>query len=123
MSACEACGQPVAEEVVVVEEPVDLEPVAVAEVEVARIEADRDVTIAKIESKVADEELIATIAALSAENEALRAAVVPEPEPEPEPVVVVADADAQAEAPAAMEPPPVEDAPAEPKKRRSAWWG
>ena len=123
MSTCAECGQATPEPEVVIEEAVDLEPVAVAEVDVARIQADRDVTIAKIQSKVIDEELTAQLAALAAENEALRAAAAPQ-EQQQEATVVVAEPDPEPEPVAEAEPPVVEhsDEPAA-KKKRSAWWG
>lgn len=114
-------------EPVVIEEAPDTEPIADAAVEIARIEANKEVTIAKIEHRAIDEDLTAQLAALAAENEALRAQLAP-PEPEGgEVAVVVAQAEAEAEPPA-EEPPPVveqgETAPEEkPSKRRSAWWG
>jgi len=123
MSTCAECGQALPEPEVVVEEAVDLEPVAEAEVEIARIEADRDVQVAKIEAKVADDEIVAELAALRAEVEVLRAQAAPEPEQE-QAVVVVADPEPEPEPVAEPEPPVVEpsEEPAA-KKRKSAWWG
>lgn len=114
---------PDAEPDIVVEEATDLEPVADAAVEVARIEADRDVTIAKIEHRAVDSEMELALAALQAENEALRAQLAP-PEPEEIPVVVEASPEPDPEPDSA--PPVVEETSTpEPaaKKRRNAWWG
>lgn len=108
---------------IVIEEAPDTEPVAAAEVEVARIEADRDVTIARIENRVLDDELMVRVAALEAENEALRAQLAP-PEPEPVPVVVSEPAPDPGPDPGSV-PPSVEEtsapAPAA-KKRGNPWW-
>ena len=111
---------------VIIEEAPDTEPIAEAEVRIAEIEADRDVTIAKIENRAADEELLAAVAALTAENEALRAQLAP-PEPEPEEVaIVVAQADAEAAPEPESAPPAVveETSTTEParKKRSNPWW-
>jgi hypothetical protein len=110
-------------EPVIIEEAVDVEPIADATVEVARIEADRDVAVAKIEARVADEELVAALAALTAENEALRAQLAPQ-EQQQEAVVVIADPEPEPE-PVAEEAPPAVEESSEPvaKKRKSAWWG
>lgn len=109
-------------EPVVIEEAPDTEPIADAAVEIARIEADRDVTIAKVVNRAADEDVAATIAALQAENDALRAQLAPpHEEQQQEAVVVVADPEP---APVTEEPPPAVEPSEEPaaKKRKNAWW-
>lgn len=100
-----------------------------AQVEIARINADRDISLARISAKMADAEAAAVVEQIEV------AAELGEPEAEPgldaEPVVVV-DADAEAEAdptaPPETEPagtPEPETADAGPAKRdhKSAWWG
>ena len=107
---------------IVIEEAPDTEPIADAAVEIARIEADRDVTITKIENRAADEELLATVAALTAENEALRAQLAP---PEPEVPVIVAEPAPEPEAEPEGAPPVVEETSTpEPKgkARKNPWW-
>lgn len=107
---------------VVVEEAPDLEPVADAAVEIARIEADKEVTITKIQHRALDDELAVELAALRAENETLRAQLAP-PEPEEVPVVVEAPAEPEAEPESA---PPVVEATSTPepaaKKRGNPWF-
>lgn len=109
-------------EPVVIEEAPDTEPIADAAVEVARITADRDVTIAKIEHRAIDDELAVQLAALQAENEALRSQLAP---PEPEmPVQVVEAAPEPEPEPEAM--PPAVEAPTtaegKPAKRKNPWF-
>jgi len=110
---------------IVVEEAPDMEPVADAAVEIARIEADKEVSIAKIYNRSDDEQTIAELAALRAENEVLRAQLAP-PEPEPEEIaVIVANADAEAAPEPEMAPPVVEDTTTEEPKakaRKNPWW-
>jgi len=77
-------------------DPAAVEIAGEASVEVARIEADRDVVIAKLQTRSVDEEVAVQLAALAAENDALRAQLAPA-EPEQAQVVAV-------EAPAAAEP-------------------
>ena len=126
MSTCDQGFEHPDPEPVIIEEAPDTEPVADAAVEIARIEADRDVTIAKVVNRSMDEDTVATIAALQAENEALRAQLAP-PEPEPEEIaVVVANADAEA-APEPESAPPLtteETSTSEPaaKRRSNPWW-
>jgi len=115
-------------EPVVVEEAVDTEPLADSAVEIARLETARDVAVAKIENRAADEEVIARIAALEAENEALRSQLAPPPEEQQqeavEAVVVVAP-EPEPEPVAESEPPVGEPSTSdEPKgkKRSSPWW-
>lgn len=78
------------------------EAVSDASVEVARIQADRDVTVAKIEHRAVDEELVTSLAAMQARLDVIEAAMAP---PEPEPVVVVPEP--------APEPEPIAEAPPE----------
>jgi len=109
-------------EPVVIEEAPDTEPVAEAAVEIARIEADRDVTIAKVVNRSMDEETVTELAALRAENEALRAQLAPPPEEQQqEAVVVVADPVSE---PVTEEPPPAVEESSEPaaKKRKNPWF-
>ena len=81
------------------EELAAAEVVTDASVRIAEIEADKEITLAKIAAKMIDPELEAELAAAHAELETLRAIVSP-PTPEPTetaPVVVVADEDHQAD--------------------------
>ena len=89
--ACADCGieHEAPEPEVLVEEAVDVEPIADANVEVARIEAERDVTIAKISAKMEEKHDETEIEVLRAEIRALRDLIAPPvPEPEPAPVVI-----------------------------------
>jgi len=91
MHNCPDCGieHEAPEPEVLVEEAVDVEPIADANVEVARIEAERDVTIAKISAKMEERHDETEIEVLRAELRALRDLITPpEPEPEPTPVVI-----------------------------------
>ena len=124
---CPTCGH---EEVPVVEEqPLEAtEAVTEASVEIARIEADRDVTLAKIGAKTDETIVESEIAQLRGELAGMRELldrIAPKTEPvedAPEPVVVVNPEpepvidEPEAEAPAAE--------PATPKapKRKNAWW-
>jgi hypothetical protein len=108
---------------VVIEEAPDTEPIADAAVEIARIEADKEVTITKIQHRALDDELAVELAALRAENETLRAQLAPPP-PEEVPVVVEPAPEPEPEPDSA--PPVVEpttDSEPTAKKRRNAWWG
>jgi hypothetical protein len=110
-------------EPVIVDQAPDLEPVAEAEVRVAEIQAERDVAIAKISARAADEDVVAQIAALMAENEALRAQLAPAEEEQQQAVVVVADPEPEPE-PEEIAPPVVEAPEEKPeKKRKNTWWG
>lgn len=123
MSTCEMGFEHPDPEPVVIEEATDLEPAADAAVEIARVEANRDIKVAQIVNRAADEDTVARLAALEAENETLRAQLAPPPEEQQqEAVVVVAD---PAPEPVAEEAPPVVEPSEEPasKKRKSAWWG
>jgi hypothetical protein len=117
--------------------PVEAELVAAevvtdASVRIAEIEADKEITLAKIAAKMIDPELEAQLAAAMAELETLRAIVnPPAPEPtEPAPVVVVSDGDGQADddslEPSLDEP---ENVPPEPAAHKSShsmsqgWFG
>lgn len=123
MSTCDQGYDHPDPEPVVIEEAPDTEPIADAAVEIARIEADRDVAVAKIENRAADEDLAVTVAALMAENDALRAQLAPAEEQQQEAVVVVADPEPEPE-PVAESAPPIVEAPEEkPAKKKSAWWG
>ncbi len=123
MSTCNLGFEHEDPEPVIVEEAPDLEPAAEAEVRIAEIQAGRDVAVAKIEHRAIDEDTVAVIAGLRAENEALRAAAAP-PEQEQEAVVVVADPE-PGPGPAAEPEPPAAEPSAEPeaRKRKNAWWG
>lgn len=84
---------------IIFEEPSPVEEVTEAAVRIAQIEAERDVTLAKIQAKMVDPELEAENAALRAELETLRAIVSPPaPEVDPEPVVIVQADDVAPEA-------------------------
>jgi hypothetical protein len=112
-------------EPVVIEEAPDTEPIADAAVEIARIEADKEVTITKIQHRAIDDELAVELAALRAENESMRAQLAP---PDPEPVeipVEVADPAPEPDAEPDSAPPAVEStSTTEPKsaKRKNPWF-
>jgi hypothetical protein len=95
MSYCPECGTLLqAAEAEAVAEVVETAEVVSADVEIARINADRDVTLAKIgarvEEHVSDVDQAAELAAAEATAEALEEIVSPpEPEPSETPVVVV----------------------------------
>lgn len=122
MSTCDLGFEHADPEPVIVEEAPDLEPVADASVRIAEVQADRDVTIAKIEHRAMDDELAVQLAAALAENEALRAQLAP-PEPEETPVVVQAPPEPEAEPDSA---PPVVEGTSTPepkgKKRGNPFW-
>ena len=96
------------------------ETISSGEVEIARIQADRDVTLAKIERGIIGAEIEA-----STEENAVKAEILDEvmtpPEPDPVPVVVE---EAPAEEPVTEDaPPPVADVPEATGKRKSnPWW-
>lgn len=101
------------------------EAVADASVEVARIEAERDVAIAKEQTKQSGVYASEELAALQGEVRALREIVdalkPPEPEPAPEPPApVVVEAPAEP-APDVAPPPEVDKRPA-PKKKSGLGW-
>lgn len=105
----------------VVEAP-DTEPIADASVRIAEVQADRDVTIAKIERRALDDELAVELAALRAENETLRAQVAPPPAEE---VPVVVEAPPEPEPEPESAPPVVEQTSTpEPaaKKKGNPWF-
>lgn len=120
MSTCDMGFEHPGPEPVVIEEALDTEPIAEAEVRVAEIQANRDVAIAKIANRGYDEETVAEMAALRAENETLRAQLAPPAEEQEQAVVVVAEPEPE---PAEAEPPVIE-APAEntPKKASNPFW-
>jgi hypothetical protein len=112
---CPECGQP-HEPVPVVEETtvIDNEPIATAEVEIARINANRDITLAKIARGIAESEAVQEAAIATAEADAVKDALAPPPPPEADPVVVVSDSQDDG---GEIEPPPeADDAPSEPSE-------
>lgn len=121
---CPDCGmeheQAVAE-VAVVED----EAVPEAAVRIATIEAERDVTLAKIGARAEGSEQAVALVALQARmdgfQEALDRLAPPPPEPEPVPVVVSEPEAAPVEEPAVVAPPLVE-ADAKPRKRSNPFW-
>ena len=123
---CPDCGL---EHQVDVPEPVivDAEPAADAVVQVAQIEADRDVTIARLGAKTEQgwqEQRIAELEGqLTGMQEMLARLNPPEPEPEPVPVVVQEpEPEPVVEEPVAAPPPIVEEQPKK-TKRGNPWWG
>lgn len=123
MSTCDlGFDHPDPEPVVEVVEAPDPEPIADAAVRVAEIEANRDITLAKIEHRAVDDELLAQVAALTAENEALRAQLAPPAEEVP--VVVAEPAPVPEPEPEAAPPAIEETSTTEPaaKKRKNPWW-
>jgi len=120
MSICDQGYEHPDPEPEVVVEAVDPEPAAAAEVEVARIEGDTAVSIAKIEARVADDELVLRMAALEGELTGMRetldrvAPSAPEPEPEPEPVVVEPEPE--------VAPPPVDETQHRAPKRKAGFF-
>lgn len=103
-----------------------VEETVAADVEVAKIEADRDVTIAKIAAKAEESHDETEVEVLRGEVRVLREMVermAPEPEPEPEPVPVVVN-DAPAEPVPDVPAPPAAEAPAHrPSKSKSGMFG
>lgn len=97
------------------------ETAAGAEVEVARINADRDVATAKIYARQADEETVATMAAMAARIDVLEAALAPPPPPEPEELPVEVpepEPEPEPESLPDVEPPKAEGG----KKGDRGWW-
>lgn len=109
--------------------PVDMEPVTDATVRVAEIEAERDVTLARIHAKadteISRDELTARIAELEGQlagMSATMAAMAPAPEPEPVPVVVQEpEPEPVITEPVTPAPPLVDEAP-KGKKKSNPWW-
>ena len=126
---CQGCGLE-HEDLAEPTEPVivDTEPVADASVRVAEIEADRDVTIARISAKTEAGWQEGRITELEAQLLAMRetldrvAPPAPEPDPDPEPVVLVDNPEPEPviEEPTAVPPTP-EPAPPKPKKGNAFW--
>lgn len=96
------------------------ETVSSSEVEIARINADRDVTLARIEKGIMSEMTEAAAEENAVKAEILDEAMTP-PEPEPVPVVVE---DAPAEEPVTEAPPPPAEESPEPAGKRNSnpWW-
>lgn len=122
---CPECGL---EHAVVGQVADDAVPAAAA-VEIAGIEAERDITLAKIAAKSEDPERGEEIARLRGELTGLRELVQrlapPPPEPEPVPVPVPVpdpESDPVVDEPAVEAPPVVEPAPSSSRKRQSVWW-
>ena len=126
---CQGCGLE-HEDVTEPAEPVivDTEPIADANVQVAEIEANRDVTIARIQAKSEEAWQESRVAQLEAELTGMRetlarlAPPAPEPDPDPEPVVIMDDPEPEpvTEEPTAVPPTP-EPAPPKPKKGNAFW--
>lgn len=122
MATCDLGYEHEDQEPTIVEAP-DTEPVAEAAVLIAEIEAERDVTLAKISAKAEEIHDETEVEVLRGELRVLREMVerlAPEPEPEPVPVLMDAPpvADEEPELPA---PEPA----AEPKprsSRKNPWW-
>lgn len=99
------------------------ESASTAEVEIARINADRDVTLAKIDKGMLGEALEAQVAEDAVKADLLDQVLEPS---EPEPVPVIVDDAGPAEPELDGEPPPVMDeSPApEPAAKRAGnpWW-
>lgn len=129
MPYCQHCGNPVADEAEAeehaAEEAADAaenvaETVSTSEVEIARINADRDVTLAKIEKGILSEANEA-----AAEENAVKAEILDDvlTPPEPEPVPVVVEESPAEEPVSEAPPPPVEESPAPvAKEKRNPWW-
>ncbi len=123
--ACPDCG--LGHEPAIVEEPVvvDVEPAADAAVQIAAIEADRDVTIARVHAKTEEawqESRVAELEGrLAGMAETLERLTPPEPEPVP---VVIAEPPAPEPivAEPVAEPPPVAEPAGKPSKRSNPWW-
>jgi len=121
MHSCPDCGIEHGEpEPVIIEDNSDKAAAVEGEaaIEIARLETGRDVAVAKIVNRSADEETAAVIAGLQARVDVLEAAALPpepeviempEPEPEPEPEVEEVTA------------PPEVTAPKTGKKSKG-WW-
>jgi hypothetical protein len=110
---CPHCGNALSEEPAATEQET-VETITSSEVEVARINADRDVTLAKIaagtEKAVTEAQTDADLVAAVTEAETLGDVVEqlsPDPEPAPAAPVVVVD-DGQADEPAPTDLPPAE---------------
>lgn len=97
------------------------ETVSDAATEQTRIEAERDVAVAKLAAKAADQERETELARLQARVDVLEAALAPPaPEPEPEPVIVEPEPEPEPGPPAPEEHEP------KPEHSESApsggWW-
>lgn len=123
---CPECGLEHAVEVEKVADVVETEAVVEATVEIARIEADRDVTLAKVNARVEEgwqEQRIAELEGrLSGMQEMLdRLTPEPEPDPEPVPLVVTPPPEPLIEEPEVQPPPIVEPAVGK-KAKGNAFW-
>jgi hypothetical protein len=102
---------------------------ASAAVEIARLNAERDVQIAKLETKAVDRDLEAELTAALAEIELLKAAKMPvadaetAPDATAAPTVVVADSPAPEPAESLTDPPIRDDERPARVKRRDGWFG
>lgn len=130
--ACPECGMEHGAEVdALTIEPEVAEVAGEAAVKIAEIEANRDITLAKVAVKAEDSADAARIAELEGRlrgiEETLDRIAPPAPSAEtmPEPEVMLMDPPAPepevSETP--VEPPPIVDTPAPKAKRRNAFWG
>lgn len=128
MSYCPECGHEVAAQAA--------DDAAKSDVEIARINADRDVTIARLQSKavreendttehVAETEAAADVGVAEAQADGVEAAAEvisgdPEPEPDGEPIVVepLPEAEPEPDAP----PPPEAEHHHAAEKKSPGWW-
>ena len=109
----------------------EVEPVAEASVRIAEIEADRDVTIARLGAKTEREVSESDLRTQVAEMQGVLAGLVtqltptqPEPEPESEPIPIVVDEpepEPVMPEPVAAAPPIVDEAP-KGRKKSNPWW-
>lgn len=110
---------------------IEAEAVTEAAVEIAKVEAERDVTLAKIAAKADESADTTRIAELEGRLRGIEemldrlAPPAPAEDAAPEPEVVLMDPPAPepevSETP--VEPPPIVDTPAPKAKRRNAFWG
>src|SRR5579859_3945569 len=99
------------------------EATSTSEVEIARINADKEITLAKIEKGILAEAIEAQVAEDAVKADLLEQVLEP---PEPEPVPVVLDDAGPAEPELDGEPPPVVDETPAPepaaKSKSNPWW-
>ena len=123
---CPDCGLEHAVAIDEVADVVETEAVTEAAVEIARIEADRDVTLAKVNAKVEEgwqEQRIAELEGRISGMQEMLDRLTPQPEPEPEavPIVAAPQPEPVIEEPE-VQPPPIVEAPAGKKPKGNAFW-
>lgn len=127
MSFCHNCGAEQPGTAAAAADVAEVAQASSAEVEIARIQADRDVTLARIQAKQAQPELEADLARAEGKAEVLEEIIAPPPVPE-EPIVVAAgdpaadpEPEPEMEVPAEAEPPDAGPAAAV-RGPSNPWW-